>query len=142
MSESLQDHEHASAGTRLPFTLDQLQWNDAGLLPVIAQDADSGQVLMLAWMNHDALQETLQTQQVCYWSRSRKKLWRKGESSGHQQRLLNLQIDCDADTILLQVQQVGAACHTFKPHCFFWQAEDDELVCTENPLFEPTSPDI
>lgn len=131
---TLQDHEHASAETRLPFSLDQLQWNDVGLLPVITQDADTGQVLMLAWMNHEALQETLATQQVCYWSRSRKKLWRKGESSGHQQHLVRLQIDCDADTILLQVHQQGAACHTFKPNCFFWQVEGDELVCTQDPI--------
>ena len=131
---TLQQQEDAKAGTRLPFSLDQLQWNDAGLLPVITQDAHSGQVLMLAWMNHDALQETLDTQQVCYWSRSRKKLWRKGESSGHQQRLLRLQIDCDADAILLQVEQQGAACHTFKPHCFFWQIEGNELVCTHTAI--------
>lgn len=131
MSEQLQDHEQASAGYRLPFALEQLQWNDAGLLPVIAQDARTGQVLMLAWMDHDALQETLRTRQVCYWSRSRKKLWRKGETSGHQQRLLSLQVDCDGDTLLIQVEQTGAACHTFKPHCFFWQLQGDEWVCIE-----------
>jgi phosphoribosyl-AMP cyclohydrolase len=119
MTTSLQDHEHACAGTRLPFSLDQLQWNDAGLLPVITQDAQTGQVLMLAWVNHEALQETLATQKVCYWSRSRKKLWRKGESSGHQQRLVRLQVDCDADTILLQVHQQGAGLSYLQTPLFF-----------------------
>ena len=90
-----------------------------GLVPAIAQDAKSGDVLMLAWMNAESLRLTLQTNEVTYWSRSRKSLWRKGETSGHTQRLVEAYVDCDGDTLLLKVDQVGPACHTGAPACFF-----------------------
>lgn len=90
-----------------------------GLIPAIAQDASTGQVLMLAWMNADALRETLQTGRVCYWSRSRNALWRKGDTSGNFQKLAALAIDCDRDAILMQVEQTGPACHTGEKSCFF-----------------------
>jgi len=91
----------------------------AGLVPAIAQDAKTGEVLMLAWMNKDALKRTLETGEVTYWSRSRQELWRKGATSGHTQRLIEAYIDCDGDTLLLKVEQVGPACHTGAPTCFF-----------------------
>ena len=90
-----------------------------GLVPAIAQDARSGDVLMLAWMNSQSLRETLETGEVTYWSRSRGKLWRKGETSGHTQRLIEAYVDCDGDTLLLKVEQMGPACHTGAPACFF-----------------------
>lgn len=94
-------------------------FDTAGLVPAIAQDAKTGEVLMLAWMNRDALKSTLETGGVTYWSRSRKELWRKGATSGHSQRLVEAYVDCDGDTILLKVEQVGPACHTGAPTCFF-----------------------
>ena len=94
----------------------------AGLVPAVAQDAKSGEVLMVAWMNKDALKETLASGNVTYWSRSRQKLWRKGETSGHTQRLVEAFIDCDGDTLLLKVEQTGPACHTGAPTCFFRKA--------------------
>lgn len=96
-----------------------LKFDAHGLVPAIAQQHDSGEVLMLAWMNRDAVAETLATRQVCYWSRSRKKLWRKGETSGHRQRLVDFRIDCDGDTLLVLVDQTGPACHTGHHNCFF-----------------------
>ncbi len=93
-----------------------------GLVPAIAQQHDTGEVLMLAWMNRDAVAETLATRRVCYWSRSRRALWRKGESSGQVQRLIDLRIDCDGDTVLVLVDQTGVACHTGKRRCFFRRA--------------------
>jgi phosphoribosyl-AMP cyclohydrolase len=94
-------------------------FNVDGLVPVIAQDSKSGAVLMLAWMNREALERTLETGQVTYWSRSRGALWRKGETSGHTQRLIEAWLDCDGDALLLRVEQTGAACHTGSPVCFF-----------------------
>jgi phosphoribosyl-AMP cyclohydrolase len=94
-----------------------------GLVPAIAQDAKSGDVLMLAWMNAESLRLTLQTNEVTYWSRSRKSLWRKGETSGHTQRLVEAYVDCDGDTLLLKVEQMGPACHTGAPACFFRKLE-------------------
>jgi phosphoribosyl-AMP cyclohydrolase len=94
-------------------------FNADGLVPVIAQDAASGQVLMLAWMNREALRLTLTTRDVTYWSRSRGKLWRKGETSGHTQKLVRAALDCDGDTLLLQINQTGPACHTGATSCFF-----------------------
>ena len=96
-----------------------LRFDDAGLIPAIAQQHDTGEVLMLAWMNRAALEETLATGQVCYFSRSRGALWRKGERSGQTQRLVELRIDCDGDTLLLLVDQTGVACHTGRRSCFF-----------------------
>lgn len=95
------------------------KWNQDGLMPAIAQDAESGEVLMMAWMNEQALRETLDTGQVCYWSRSRQTYWRKGESSGHRQRLVKAYFDCDGDALLLKVSQSGPACHTNRPSCFY-----------------------
>jgi phosphoribosyl-AMP cyclohydrolase len=104
----------------LPAELDAvLKLDDAGLVPAVAQQHDSGEVLMMAWMNRTALVETLATGRVCYWSRSRGRLWRKGESSGQSQRLVELCIDCDGDTLLLKVDQTGVACHTGRRSCFY-----------------------
>jgi phosphoribosyl-AMP cyclohydrolase len=97
----------------------EVAWDANGLVPAIAQQHDTGEVLMLAWMNQEALAETLATGRVCYWSRSRRRLWRKGETSGHVQRLVEARLDCDGDTILLRVEQTGPACHTGARTCFF-----------------------
>ncbi len=100
--------------------LDQVKFNSDGLLPVIAQDATNGSVLMMAWMNRESLEITVNTNQAVYWSRSRSKLWRKGEESGHIQNVKEILLDCDGDTLLLKVEQVGGiACHTMRPNCFF-----------------------
>ncbi|MGC9268716.1 phosphoribosyl-AMP cyclohydrolase [Acidiphilium sp.] len=99
--------------------LDVVQFNSAGLIPAIAQQYDTGEVLMMAWMNAEAISETLRTGQVCYYSRSRTALWRKGETSGHTQRLIEMRIDCDGDTLLILVDQTGPACHTGAHNCFF-----------------------
>ncbi len=99
--------------------LDQVAFDANGLVPAIAQQHDSGEVLMMAWMNRAAIEETLQTGRVCYWSRSRGSLWRKGETSGQVQRLVELRIDCDNDCLLLLVDQTGVACHTGRRSCFF-----------------------
>ncbi len=109
-----------------------------GLVPAIAQDADTGQVLMLAWMNRAAYDETLRTGRACYFSRSRNKLWRKGEESGHVQEVREVYVDCDADTILLKVKQIGgAACHEGYASCFFRQVEGDELKVVGERVFDP-----
>jgi phosphoribosyl-AMP cyclohydrolase len=100
--------------------LDQVAWNAEGLLPAVAQDASSGEVLMLAWMNRDSLELTARTGEATYWSRSRKALWRKGETSGHVQKVVEMRLDCDGDTLLLRVESVGGiACHTGRRRCFF-----------------------
>lgn len=106
----------------------ELAFNADGLVPVIAQQADTGEVLMMAWMNADAVRETLTTGRVCYWSRSRGALWRKGESSGQIQTLKEFRWDCDSDTVLLQVDQTGVACHTGRRNCFFNAVRDGEIV--------------
>ena len=97
----------------------EVSYNSDGLVPVIAQDAATKAVLMMAWMNKEALGITLKTKDVTYYSRSRQKLWRKGETSGHTQKLVDAYLDCDGDTLLLSVEQIGAACHTGEPDCFF-----------------------
>ncbi len=97
----------------------QVKFNEQGLVAAIAQHWQSGDVLMMAWMNAEALEKTLATKNVYYWSRSRNSLWRKGETSGHTQTLKEMLLDCDGDTILLKIEQVGAACHTGSPNCFF-----------------------
>ena len=99
--------------------LDAVVFNAEGLVPAVAQQHDTGEMLMLAWMNRDAVTETLRTGFVCYWSRSRGRLWRKGETSGHRQRLVEFRLDCDGDTVLLLVDQSGVACHTGRRNCFF-----------------------
>lgn len=109
----------------LPTQLDNdLLFNADGLIPAVAQQHDTGEVLMMAWMNRASIAETLQTGQVCYWSRSRQAFWRKGESSGHTQCLHELRYDCDGDTILLLVDQTGAACHTNRRSCFYRAVRD------------------
>jgi phosphoribosyl-AMP cyclohydrolase len=108
-----------------------------GLVPAIAQQHDTGEVLMMAWMNKDAVAETLTTGRVCYWSRSRQRLWRKGETSHQFQHLKEFRIDCDGDTILLQVEQEGAACHTGHRDCFFRAVRDGVLEEIAAPLIDP-----
>lgn len=109
-----------------------------GLVPAIAQDASTGEVLMLAWMNREAYEETLRTGQACYFSRSRGKLWRKGEESGHVQEVHGIYLDCDADTILLKVHQIGgAACHEGYKSCFYRQVEKDHLKVIAEKVFDP-----
>jgi len=117
--------------------LERLKLTADGLIPAIAQQHDTGEVLMLAWMNREALDETLRTGRVCYWSRSRQALWRKGESSGQVQRLHSLHLDCDGDTILLRVDQTGPACHTGRRSCFYLAVEDDAVVVTSDPEIPP-----
>ena len=112
----------------LAEVLEAMPWNADGLIAAIAQQHDSGEVLMLAWMNRAALEETLASGQVCYWSRSRQQLWRKGETSGHRQLLIEARLDCDGDAVLLLVEQQGPACHTGRPNCFY-NAIRNERVC-------------
>lgn len=107
----------------LAATLPKLNFNQEGLIAAIAQQHDTGEVLMLAWMNLEAIQTTLAEGRVCYWSRSRQQLWRKGETSGQMQTLVSMAIDCDGDALLLQVDQTGPACHTGRRHCFFHQVD-------------------
>ena len=118
--------------------LDAIKWDDNGLVPAIAQDADSGEVLMVAWMNREALQLTLEKQQAVYWSRSRCKLWFKGEESGHTQVLREIRIDCDADVVLLQVEQLGGiACHTGRKRCFYRVYRDGQWQTDEQVIKDP-----
>lgn len=107
--------------------LAELRFDDAGLVAAIAQDADDGEVLMMAWMNADAVRETLETGRVCYWSRSRRALWRKGETSGQVQALVEFRIDCDGDAVLVRVRQKGVACHTGRRSCFYRTSTDGGL---------------
>ena len=116
---------------------DTIEFDQAGLIPAIAQQHDSGEVLMVAWMNADAIRETLATGRVCYWSRSRGELWRKGETSGQTQELVELRIDCDGDTLLLQVDQTGVACHTGRRNCFFRAVRNGELITISEQLVDP-----
>ena len=108
--------------------LDQLTFNNEGLIPAIAQQFDSGEVLMLAWMSPESIEATLKEKRVVYWSRSRRKLWRKGETSGHVQTLMEFRWDCDNDAILLQGDQSGVACHTGRRNCFFNSVRDGNII--------------
>ncbi|MBA4190168.1 MAG: phosphoribosyl-AMP cyclohydrolase [Planctomycetaceae bacterium] len=109
-----------------------------GLIPAIAQDAETGEVLMLAWMNREAFDETVKTRRAVYFSRSRNKLWRKGEESGNVQEVVGIYVDCDADTVLLKVRQIGgAACHEGYKSCFFRRLDDTELVVVGERIFDP-----
>ncbi len=121
----------------LEDVLHTLKFNSDGLIPAIAQQYDSGNVLMMAWMNLQALEITLIDMQVTYWSRSRQKLWRKGETSGQTQALISLNIDCDGDTLLLQVNQSGPACHTGRESCFFIQADQEQAKILDDPIIDP-----
>jgi phosphoribosyl-AMP cyclohydrolase len=119
--------------------LDEVPWDEAGLIAAVAQDASSGKVLSVAWMNREALQQTVERGEAVYWSRSRKRLWRKGEQSGHVQKLVELRLDCDADALLLKVEQVGGiACHTGRASCFFRKLEDGKWMTTDPVLKDPT----
>lgn len=117
----------------------QLKFNDDGLIPAIAQQHDTGEVLMMAWMNSTSISESLKNNRVCYWSRSRQALWRKGESSGQVQLLKGFRIDCDADTLLLEVDQTGPACHTGRRSCFYRVVTGDELITDSEPLIDPAT---
>ncbi len=110
----------------MPFDPASLVYNDAGLIPAIAQDETSGQVLMMAWMNAEAVARTLETRRVTYWSRSRAAFWIKGETSGHVQELVDFRVDCDRDALLLVVRQTGPACHTRRQTCFFTAVRDGD----------------
>ena len=136
MTLSMLDLEEAALGSRFPLepVLDALPWNSDGLIAAIAQQHGSGAVLMLAWMNRQALSETLATGQVCYWSRSRQQLWRKGESSGHWQQLIEARLDCDGDAVLLIVDQLGPACHTGRPTCFYNAIDGDHVHVITEPV--------
>jgi phosphoribosyl-AMP cyclohydrolase len=117
--------------------LDEIKFDNDGLVLAIAQQHDTGEVLMVAWMNADALTETLATNRVCYWSRSRQQLWRKGETSGQTQALKEMRLDCDGDSILLLVDQSGVACHTGRRNCFFRAARDGTLEKIAEPEIDP-----
>ena len=133
------DNEQQPEGFQVPLqeALDNLKLTDGGLIAAIAQQHDTGEVLMMAWMNREALEETLATGRVCYFSRSRKKLWRKGESSGQVQMLKELRIDCDADTVLVKVDQTGSACHTGRRDCFYWKADANNVTIDKTPIIDP-----
>jgi phosphoribosyl-AMP cyclohydrolase len=118
--------------------LREINWSQDGLVPAIAQEVGTGRVLMVAWMNRDALKATAETGDAVYWSRSRKRLWRKGEESGHVQKVRSIRLDCDEDVILLEVEQIGGiACHTGRGNCFFRRLEGDQWVVTDPVLKEP-----
>ncbi len=117
---------------------DNIKWNEHGLVPAIAQDWKTGEVLMLAWMNREAMELTLREGRAIYWSRSRNRLWRKGEESGNVQHLKELRIDCDADTVLMKVEQVGGiACHTGRRSCFYTRHDNGEWLVTDEVVRDP-----
>jgi phosphoribosyl-AMP cyclohydrolase len=118
--------------------LDEVPWNGDGLIAAVAQDAYSGRVLTVAWMNRDALRETAEKREAVYWSRSRQRLWRKGEESGHVQMVVEVRLDCDADAVLLKVQQAGGiACHTGRESCFFRKLENGKWTTVDPVLEDP-----
>jgi phosphoribosyl-AMP cyclohydrolase len=118
--------------------LNKVNWTEEGLVPVIAQEAETGKVLMFAWMNREALKLTAETGEAVYWSRSRKKLWHKGEQSGHIQRVTEIRLDCDEDVLLITVEQIGGiACHTGRHNCFFQKLDAKKWVVTEPVLKTP-----
>ncbi|MFO8141466.1 MAG: phosphoribosyl-AMP cyclohydrolase [Marinobacter sp.] len=132
--------QNCSANVKQPDWLDEIRWTDDGLVPAIAQDANNGDILMMAWMNRESLQLTVSEGQAVYWSRSRGKLWRKGESSGHQQLLRDIRLDCDADVILLKVEQKGGiACHTGRRSCFYRTLKDSQWVSVDPVLKDPNA---
>lgn len=136
MPDLFHDLERSPTNTQVALAdlLSAAKWNDDGLIPAIAQQHDSGDVLMMAWMNRAALEETLTTGRVCYWSRSRQALWRKGETSGQQQHLVEVRFDCDGDTLLLQVDQTGPACHTGRRSCFYLKLTPSTAEIDREPL--------
>ncbi len=126
-----------SQSSDLKTEISVLQYNSDGLIPAVAQQHDTGEVLMMAWMNAKSIQETLNTGRVCYWSRSRQKYWRKGEESGQIQTLKAMRFDCDNDTILLMVDQIGPACHTGRKTCFYKLVQDQKVIIDSEPLIDP-----
>lgn len=130
--------QNSSDNVETPDWLDAIRWTEDGLVPAIAQDADTGDILMMAWMNRESLQRTAEEGHAVYWSRSRKKLWRKGESSGHQQLIREIRLDCDEDVVLLKVEQKGGiACHTGRKSCFYRKLDNGEWVTTDPVLRDP-----
>ncbi len=118
--------------------LNKVNWSEDGLVPAIAQDAASGDILMVAWMNREALRKTVELGEAVYWSRSRKKLWHKGEESGHTQQVKEIRLDCDEDVVLLKIDQAGGiACHTGRRSCFFQRLEQDKWVTVDPVLKDP-----
>ena len=118
--------------------LNKINWSEDGLLPAIAQDAETGEILMVAWMNREALKRTVETGEAVYWSRSRKKLWHKGEESGHTQKVVELRLDCDEDVLLMKIEQIGGiACHTGRRSCFFQKLENGQWLSVEPVLKDP-----
>ena len=133
--------EGAPTGTKVALegVLDALRFDTEGLVPAIAQHADTGEVLMFAWMNRAALLETLQSGQVCYFSRSRGSLWRKGEQSGNVQQLRELRFDCDGDVVLMKIDQTGPACHTGRASCFYLKVEGEQVIVDRDIDVDPKS---
>jgi phosphoribosyl-AMP cyclohydrolase len=118
--------------------IDEIKWDKDGLVPAIAQDAQTGEILMVAWMNRESLERTLACGEAVYWSRSRRKLWHKGEESGHMQKVREIRTDCDNDVLLLKIEQVGGiACHTGRRSCFFQKLEDGRWVAADPVLKDP-----
>jgi len=136
MSDSIKNLE-SGGEIILSDALDGLPYNSDGLIPAIAQQHDSKEVLMMAWMNRTSIEETLANKRVCYYSRSRKKLWRKGETSGQIQQLKEMRLDCDGDAILLLVDQTGPACHTGRKSCFYNRVEAERVVADREVLIDP-----
>jgi len=135
----IKDTEILTVGGGIPLedALAGLKLNSDQLIPAIAQQYDSGEVLMMAWMNRESIEETLATGRVCYFSRSRQQLWRKGESSGQVQLLREMRLDCDGDTILLKVDQTGPACHTGRKTCFYNLVEGNRVVVDKEVIIDP-----
>jgi phosphoribosyl-AMP cyclohydrolase len=118
--------------------IEQLNWDEKGLIPVVTQDAASGNVLTVAWMNREALKLTASLGEAVYWSRSRQRIWHKGEESGHRQKIVEIRLDCDEDVLLLKVEQIGGiACHTGRERCFFRRLEDGKWIVTDPVLKDP-----
>lgn len=130
--------QNSSDNVETPDWLDAIRWTEDGLVPAIAQDAETGDILMMAWMNRESLRLTAEEGQAIYWSRSRGKLWRKGETSGHQQVIRDIRLDCDEDVILLKVEQKGGiACHTGRRSCFYRTLEDGQWVSVDPVIKDP-----
>ena len=131
------ERSHLGESRSLHDALEGLKYGEDGLIPAIAQQYGSGEVLMMAWMNRSSIEETLKTGRVCYWSRSRQAYWRKGESSGQVQHLKSMAFDCDGDAILLKVDQTGPACHTGRRSCFFHRVVAEQVVIDSDPIIDP-----
>jgi len=130
--------QNSSDNVENPDWLDAIRWTEDGLVPAIAQDAETGDILMMAWMNRESLRLTAEEGQAVYWSRSRGKLWRKGETSGHQQVIRDIRLDCDEDVILLKVEQKGGiACHTGRRSCFYRSLKDGQWVSVDPVIKDP-----